>query len=220
MLSVHLSFLPVLNPYAGLNYVWQEWGKVGLAKISGSHKCPESRGWKESRRRVWSCLLSRDTHSTSQQHFSACPSASASHQPEDPAAPDALHPTGKQAKMLKTWGKERGIRRGQLWGVCKGNWVYCGRAHQEHRGREPGYCCGQLGQNIAVLSAIVHRTNCPYWMPLLPQETFLYEQQEWWERKIMEHPKSIADITCRKVILSTTLGVTSSNKADSDMAKT
>lgn len=47
MLSVHLPLLPVLNPYAGLNYVWQGWGKVGLAKISGSHKCPESWGWKE-----------------------------------------------------------------------------------------------------------------------------------------------------------------------------
>lgn len=131
-----------------------------------------------------------------------------------------LAPNWEACKDAEDMGEGKGDMQGSALGCVQRKLGILWRTHQEHRGREPGYCCGQLGQNIAVLSAIDHRTNCPYRMPLLPQETFLYEQQEWWERKIIEHPKSIADITCRKVFLSTILGVTSSNKPDSDMAKT
>lgn len=93
------------------------------------------------------CASAAGTPTEAAQRLSYVPSASASHQPGDPAAPDASHPTGKDARMLKRWGKERGIHKFQLWGVWKGNRKYCGRAHQEHRRREHGYWFEQLGQN-------------------------------------------------------------------------
>jgi len=37
-----------------------------------------------------------------------CSSAFASHQPEDPAAPNTLHPTRKDARMLKRCGRKEG----------------------------------------------------------------------------------------------------------------
>lgn len=65
---------------------------IGLEKVSSDfHKFLEIQEWKESRAKVWSCLQSKDTHSSSQKLFPSCP--------DDPATSDALHPTVKHSRM-------------------------------------------------------------------------------------------------------------------------